>query len=73
MKKNISEKVEDLLKTKISDNAQINQFIRANEEYEKLIHDGLTIKRGYNIMTTEEIYNPGLNCSYSQSNTQSHC
>jgi len=72
MKKNISEKVEDLIKTKAPDNAQINEFIRANEEYQKLIQEGLTIKRGFNIMTTEEIYNPALNCSYSQSSQRLH-
>ena len=66
MEKNISEKVEDLIQKKSPENAQINDFIRANEEYEKLIQDGLTTKRGYNIMTTEEIYNPALNFSYSQ-------
>ena len=66
MKKNISEKVEDLIKTKSPDIAQLKEFIRANEEYQKLIQEGLTMKRGFNIMTTQEIYNPALNCSHSQ-------
>lgn len=72
MEKNISEKVEDLIKTKSPDNAQLNEFIRANEEYQKLIQEGLTMKRGFNIMTTEEIYNPALNCSYSQPSQRLH-
>jgi hypothetical protein len=67
MEKNISEKVEDLINTKSSDNAQLNEFIRANEKYQKLIQEGLTMKRGFNLMTTQEIYNPALNCSHSQS------
>jgi hypothetical protein len=66
MEKNISEKVEDLLKAKSTDNAQLSEFIRANEEYQKLIQEGLTMKRGFNILTTQEIYNPALNCSHSQ-------
>ena len=61
MEKNISEKVEDLIKTKSPDNTQISNFIQANEEYEKLVQEGLTMKRGFNLMTTEEIYNPLLN------------
>lgn len=66
MGKNISEKVEDLVKSKSPDNAQLKEFIRANEEYQKLIQDGLATKRGFNIMTAEEIHNQALNCSYSQ-------
>jgi len=66
MEKNISEDIEDLIKTKSPVNAQINEFIRADEEYQKLIQNGVTMKRGFNIMTTEEIYNPALNSSFSQ-------
>ncbi|MFA5816205.1 MAG: hypothetical protein WC865_11345 [Bacteroidales bacterium] len=72
MEKNISEKVEDLIKTNSPDNAQLNEFIRANEEYQKLIQEGLTMKRGFNILTTEEIYNPALNCSHSQPSQRLH-
>jgi hypothetical protein len=72
MEKNISEKVEDLIKTKYPDNAQLNEFIRANEEYKKLIQEGLTMKRGFNILTTEEIHNPALNCSHSQPSQRLH-
>jgi hypothetical protein len=72
MEKNISEKVEDLIKTKSPDNAQLNEFKRANEEYQKLIQEGLTMKRGFNILTTEEIYNPALNCSHSQPSQRLH-
>lgn len=67
MKKNISEIVEDLIKSKTPNKAQINEFIKANEDYEKMVQSGFTVKRGYNIMTTEEIYSPASNCSYSQS------
>jgi hypothetical protein len=72
MKKNISEKVEDLIKTKSSNDVQLNKLIRADEEYQKLIQDGLTMKRGFNIMTTEEIYNPALNSSYTQPSERFH-
>lgn len=67
MKKNISDKVENLIKTKSPKKSRINDFIRADKNYQKLIQEGLTMKRGFNIMTTEEIHNPALNCSYSQS------
>lgn len=67
MKKNIADKIEDLIKTKSPENNQISDFIKANEEYQKLIQEGLTTKRGFNIMTIGEIYNPTLNCYYSQS------
>jgi hypothetical protein len=72
MEKNISEKVEDLMKEMNPDNAQVKDFIRANEEYQKLIQEGLTMKRGFNIMTTGEIYNPALNCSHSQPSQRIH-
>lgn len=72
MKENIAEKVEDLIKSNTPDNAQINGFIKANEEYEKLVQEGLTNKRGFNIMTTDEIYNPSLNSSFSQPPQQFH-
>ena len=65
MGKNIADKIENLIRTKFPDNAQINDFIRANEEYQKLIREGLAIKRGFNILTTEEIYKPVLH--YTQS------
>ncbi len=67
MEKKISEKVENLLQKKAPDEAQINNFIKANEGYEKLIQDGLAIKRGFNLLTTQEIYNPALNGSSYQS------
>jgi hypothetical protein len=67
MEENITDKIENLIKTKFPDNVQINYFIRANEEYQKLLQDGLTTKRGFNILTTEEIYNSTPNCSYNQS------
>ena len=67
MENNISEKVEELIKTKHIDNTQLNEFIKANEEYKKLIQEGLTMERGFNLLTTQEIYNPALNCSHKQS------
>ena len=48
-------------------NSQLNAFIKANEEYQKLINEGLATKRGFNIMTTEEIYNPTSHFTYTQS------
>ena len=72
MEENISQKAEDLIKSKSPEAAQLKEFIRANEEYQKLIEEGLAMKRGYNIMTTEEIYNPALNSSYSQPSQRLH-
>ena len=72
MKNNISEQIVDLIKSKSPDNDQLNEFTKACEEYQKLIQDGLTMKRGYNIMTTEEIYNPALNSSFSQPSQRFH-
>lgn len=67
MGKNIADQIENLIGKKFPDGDQINDFIRADEEYKKLIQEGLAIKRGFNIMTTEEIYNPVLNYTYTQS------
>lgn len=60
-------KIADKLETLIRDNSQLNAFIKANEEYQKLINEGLATKRGFNIMTTEEIYNPTSHFTYTQS------
>lgn len=67
MENKIVEKVENLIRTKVPDNAQINAFIIADAEYQKLIKEGLATKRGFNIMTTGEIYNPVLDYKYTQS------
>jgi len=67
MEKNIADKLETLIRDKSPENSQINAFIKANEEYQKLIDEGLATKRGFNIMTTEEIYNPTLHFTYTQS------
>lgn len=72
MENNISNKVENLLKTNSKDDALINSYIEASKEFEKLVQEGLTSKRGFNLMTTEEIYNPTLNCSYSQTEQNIH-
>jgi len=66
MDKKNSEKIEDLLNTLHPEKAHLNDFIKASEEYERLIQEGLTKKRGFNIMTTEEILNPVSNFTYSQ-------
>ncbi len=64
MKKKLADKLDDLIKTKVvSNDTQINAFIKANEDYQKLLQEGLTTKRGFNLMTTEEIYSPILNCN----------
>lgn len=67
MKQNSSTKIEKLINEKSADNTQINNFIKASEEYQRLLKDGLTKKRGFNILTTEEIYNPILKQLYIQS------
>ena len=72
MEKNISNKIENLIKTKSPKKSRINDFIQADRDYQKLIQKGLTMKRGFNIMTTEEIHNPALNCACSQSTQQLH-
>lgn len=66
MEENISKKTEELIKSKAHEAPQFKEFIRAIEEYQKLIEKGLAVRRGYNLMTNEEIYNPALNCSYLQ-------
>jgi hypothetical protein len=66
MENNIVDKIENLIESNVPDNAQINDFIRVTEEYQKLVNEGLTIKRGFNLMTTEEIYNDSSNYSLNQ-------
>jgi len=56
MEKYIAEKVEELITENNPDNEEINEFIKAIEEYNKLIEQGLVKERGFNILTTEEIY-----------------
>ncbi len=58
MENNISERLEDFIQPKSSDNKQVDAFVKAAEEYEKLIREGLAKKRGFNIMTIGEIYTP---------------
>ena len=67
MEKNIADKIEILIKTKVPDNDRLKEFIKANDEYQKLIQEGIAIKRGFNIMTTEEIYSPVSNYICTQS------
>jgi hypothetical protein len=67
MKENIADKVETLIKNNTPDNEQIVSFIKADEEYQKLIQEGLTSKRGYNLLTTEEIYHSSSSYVLTQS------
>lgn len=66
MKNNLSKSIEDLVKAIDLDNAQIKEFMKADEEYKKLLQEGMTEKRGFNLLTTQEIYDPALNCSHKQ-------
>jgi hypothetical protein len=63
---NTSDQIKDLVKKRLPENSQLIDFIQANEKYEKLVKEGMILKRGYNIMTTGEIYNSISNNSYCQ-------
>lgn len=68
MEKKISEIPEELINSKTHDAEKLQDLINAIDEYKRLIDEGLTAKRGYNLLTTEEIFNPALNCSFGQYN-----
>jgi hypothetical protein len=61
MTNSISQEAENLIKEKESNLSQLKNLIIASEDYEKLIQTGMTKKRGFNILTTDEIYNPIFN------------
>jgi hypothetical protein len=67
MGNNIADKVEELIRTKLPDDTQIEEFVKANEEYQKLIQMGLAKERGFSILTTGEIYLFSSNNIYCQS------
>jgi hypothetical protein len=67
MGNNIADKIEELIRTKLPDDTQIEEFVKANEEYQKLIQMGLAKERGFNILTTGEIYLFSSNSIYCQS------
>jgi hypothetical protein len=67
MGNNIADKVEELIRTKLPDDTQIEEFVKANEEYQKLIQMGLAKERGFSILTTGEIYLFSSNNFYCQS------
>lgn len=54
----ISEKLQELIKKKEAEEMPKAEtdFIQASKEYERLVNEGLVVKRGYNLMTTQEIY-----------------
>lgn len=62
MKKNIVKSVEKVLSKENSKKKALATFEQAANQYEKLLSQGLTSKRGHNIMTTGEIYSSFLNC-----------
>jgi len=66
MDNEISRNLETLIRERPNENADISDFILASKEYDILIQKGLVNKRGFNIMTTEEIYNPISGTIYSQ-------
>ena len=72
MGNNISENLESLIKTNHPDDEHLNNFIKASEEYEKLVKEGLTTKRGFNLMTIGEILDPVSNFTYSQPTQKLH-
>jgi hypothetical protein len=67
MEKNISDKLEELLNANQPGNIKTEEFVKASEVYQKLIEMGLTQKRGFSILTTEEIYLSTSRNSYCQS------
>lgn len=54
----ISEKLQELIEQKDAQEMPKSEtdFIQASKEYERLVNEGLVVKRGYNLMTTQEIY-----------------
>jgi len=66
MENNISEKVEWLIKENSAQLSQLDSLIKASEDYEKLLQEGWAVKRGFNIMTMQEIYTPLSNPTYTQ-------
>jgi hypothetical protein len=63
----ITDNIEELIKTKLPENNQIEGFIQADKEYKELIQLGLTKERGFSILTTEEIYIFSSDYIYCQS------
>lgn len=50
----------------INDNSQFDMYLRILERNKVLIKNGLSKSRGYNILTTEEIYNQSKTINFSQ-------
>ena len=67
MEKSILEQAENILDIyKVKDCSQLETFLEISELNRKLEKSGLSNPRGYNILTTEEIYNQ-KNVNFSQS------
>ena len=67
MESQIIEEILNVVGTNPPADSDLNTFIKADEEYKQLIKEGLTTKRGFNIMTTGEIYSSAVSNIYSQS------
>jgi hypothetical protein len=65
MEKSISKTVKAVVKKTMQD-PEMNKFIEASNYYEQLVREGLATKRGFNIKTLQEIYQPNSPTFYEK-------
>ena len=57
MKDSLVNKIEQLIEdSKHRNEKEMVDYLNASKEYQELVRMGLTKKRGYNLMTPEEVY-----------------
>lgn len=67
MEKSIIEKSKELMeKHVVKDATQIEMYLKISDLNKKLIENGLSKQRGYNLLTTEEICSQSLTVSFTQ-------
>lgn len=67
MENSIVEQSENLLDKHVAeDKSQLELYLRISELNKSLIASGLSKPRGYNLLTTEEIYSQSLTANFSQ-------
>lgn len=68
MENSIVDKSKDVIDSyDTNDKSQFDMYLRILERNKVLIENGLSKSRGYNILTTEEIYNQCKTINFSQS------
>jgi hypothetical protein len=67
MEKSIIEKSKELMENHIAqDVTQLEMYLKMSALNKKLIENGLSKQRGYNLLTTEEICSQSLTVNYTQ-------